>query len=136
MTYPHFGNARLPVYFVFVLGTAQTAVTGADLYYWFAAGFGDIVHLKNHNFSAVDGPAMDAPISLIVQGFYSHWIRTLKKWWLCVVTAIIRVLYLPFRDLFLCLKPLRMELSVPQAIATAWSGINVGDTQIYLRVHN
>ncbi|KAF8470498.1 hypothetical protein DFH94DRAFT_637689, partial [Russula ochroleuca] len=86
---------KVLVYFVFVLETVQTALTGADLYYWFAAGFDDIDRLRNHNnFSAIDSPTMDAPISLIVQGFYCYRIWTLNKrlWWLCSVIAIVRVL--------------------------------------------
>ncbi|KAI0270138.1 hypothetical protein BGY98DRAFT_1100893 [Russula aff. rugulosa BPL654] len=30
------------LYTVFLLETVQTALSGADLYYWFAAGFGDM----------------------------------------------------------------------------------------------
>jgi hypothetical protein len=34
------------VYFVFLLETVQTALTGADVYYWFAVGFGDLEGLR------------------------------------------------------------------------------------------
>ena len=33
-------------YFVFLLETVQAALTGADVYYWFMAGFGDLEDLK------------------------------------------------------------------------------------------
>src|SRR6266853_1765566 len=79
-------------YFVLVLETIQTALNGADVYYWFVAGFGDMNRLANNHFSAIDGPTLDTPISLIVQGFYCYRIWTLNKrwWWLCVVIAIVR----------------------------------------------
>jgi hypothetical protein len=82
-----------PAYFVFLLETVQTALTGADVYYWFVDGFGIVDHLRNHHFSAIDGQAMSAPVSLIVQGYYCYRIWILKRqWWpLCVVIAIVWV---------------------------------------------
>jgi len=49
--------------------------------------------LRNDHFSAIGGPTMDAPISLIVQGSYCYRIWTLNKrlLWLCVVIATVRV---------------------------------------------
>jgi len=93
-------------YFVFLLETIQTVLTGVDAYRWFVIGFGDMDRLENNNYSAIDGPTMDAPISLLVQTFFCYRIWTLNKrlWWLCVVIII---------------------LSMAQAIATAWGGINV-----------
>ncbi len=85
-------NPTLPAYFVFLFETAQTALTGADVYYWFIAGFGDLNRLRNSNFSAIDSPTIDAFISLIVQGFFCYRIWTLNKrmWWLCLIIAIVR----------------------------------------------
>ncbi|KAH9166915.1 hypothetical protein EDB89DRAFT_1810293, partial [Lactarius sanguifluus] len=60
----------LAVYFVFVLETAQTALTGADIYYWFVDGFGDAERLAHSHFSPIDSPIMTAVISLIVQGYF------------------------------------------------------------------
>jgi hypothetical protein len=82
-----------PVYFVFFLETLQTALTAADVYYWFVAGFGNADRLTgDSHFYAIDGIAMNIPISLIVQGFYCYRIWTLnKRWlWICVVIAIVR----------------------------------------------
>jgi hypothetical protein len=94
----------LPVYFVFLIETVQTALTGGDIYYWFMAGFGDLNRLRNSRFSAIDSPTIDAFISFIVQGFFCYRIWTLNKrmWWLCLIIAI---------------------LSVAQAIGAAWGGI-------------
>jgi len=91
-------------YFVFLVETVQTALTGADVYYWFMAGFGDLSRLEKSNFSAIDSPTLDAIISFIVQGFFCYRIWTLNKkaWWLALVIAI---------------------LAVIQAIGAAWGGI-------------
>ncbi|KAH9987450.1 hypothetical protein BJV74DRAFT_841722 [Russula compacta] len=81
------------VYFVFLLETAQTALTGADVYYWFMAGFGDLEGLKKSKFSPIDIPTMDAFISLIVQVFFCFriWLLSQRIWWLCLVIAILAV---------------------------------------------
>jgi len=91
-------------YFVFLLETVQTALTGADVYFWFMAGFGNIERLKDSNFSPIDSPTIDAFISLIVQGFFCYRIWTLNKraLWICLLIAV---------------------LAVVQAIGAAWGGI-------------
>jgi hypothetical protein len=84
-------------YFVFLVETVQTALTGADVYYWFMAGFGDPSRLRNSNFSAIDSPTADAIISFIVQGFFCYRIWTLNKkaWWLSLVIVFVRMFPLP-----------------------------------------
>jgi hypothetical protein len=86
------------VYFVFLLETVQTALTGADVYYWFIIGFGDLEGLKKSRFSAIDVPIMDAFISLIVQMFFCYRIWTLSKrlWWFCIVTVLVSFMLLIF----------------------------------------
>ncbi|KAI0253516.1 hypothetical protein BJV78DRAFT_182715 [Lactifluus subvellereus] len=99
-------------YFVFLMETVQTALTGADVYYWFMAGFGDLNRLKKSNFSAIDSPTVDAIISFIVQGFFCYRIWTLNKkaWWLALIIA---------------------TLSVIQAIGAAWGGIKAVTLETY-----
>jgi hypothetical protein len=82
-----------PAYFVFLLETSQTALTGADVYYWFMAGFGDLNRLGKSNFSAIDSPTIDAIISLTVQGFYCYriWMLHKQSWWLSLIIAIVRI---------------------------------------------
>ena len=86
-------KAFFPAYFVFLLESVQMILTGIDIYSWFAVGFGDIERLGKSHFSLIDGMVMNAPISLIVQGFYCYRIWTLnKRWlWLCVVITIVRI---------------------------------------------
>ena len=85
-------------YFVFLLETVQTGLTGADVYYRFMAGFGDFEGLKKSRFSPIDTPTMDGFISLIVQVFFCYRIWTLNKrlWWLCVVIAAVSLTLLTF----------------------------------------
>jgi len=99
-------------YFVFLLETAQTALTGADVYYWFMAGFGNLERLNDSNFSAIDSPTIDAFISLIVQGFYCYRIWTLNKraLWICLLIAV---------------------LSIVQAVGASWGGIKSATLGVY-----
>jgi len=91
-------------YSVFLLETVQTALTGADVYFWFMAGFGDLERLKKSNFSPIDSPTIDGVISLIIQGFFAYRIWTLNK-----------------RALWLSL--LIIVLAIAQAVGAAWGGI-------------
>lgn len=95
---------KIIVYFVFLLETVQTALTGADVYYWFIIGFGDLEGLKKSRFSPIDVRTMDAFISLIVQGFFCYRIWTLRKrlWWFCIVIIV---------------------LSLAQATGALWGGL-------------
>ncbi|KAI9449727.1 hypothetical protein BJY52DRAFT_225137 [Lactarius psammicola] len=91
-------------YFVFVFETAQTALTGADIYYWFITGFGDVEHLANSHFTPIDVAIMTAVISLIVQGFFCYriWVLDKRSLWICCVIAV---------------------SAVTQAVAATWLGI-------------
>jgi hypothetical protein len=84
-------------YFVFLLETVQTALTGADAYYWFMAGFGNMERLRNSNFAPIDSPFIDAVISLVVQVFFCYRIWTLsdRTLWLPLLIVVVRVLLLP-----------------------------------------
>lgn len=76
------------VYSIFLLETVQTALSGADLYYWFAAGFGNFDHLVSPFASFVDLPIMGSVVSLSVQLFFVYRIRILsgkRSRWLCVI---------------------------------------------------
>ncbi|KAH8998284.1 hypothetical protein EDB86DRAFT_3076128 [Lactarius hatsudake] len=93
-------------YFVFVLESAQTALTGADIYYWFVAGFGNVERLRNSYFAPIDVPIMTAVSSLIVQGYFCYriWILMNRRTssWICWIIAV---------------------AAVTQAAAATWLGI-------------
>ena len=80
------------VYGIFSLETVQTALSGADLYYWFAVGFGNVFQLTMPFASFVDVPIMGSVVSLSVQFFFVYRILVLsekRSWWLCVVICLV-----------------------------------------------
>ena len=85
-------DIRFVVYIVFVLETVQTALSGADLYYWFAAGFGNIEKLTTPYASPFDVPIMGSLVSLSVQFFFVYriWVLSEKRsWWLCAIICLV-----------------------------------------------
>ncbi|KAH9066145.1 hypothetical protein EDB87DRAFT_1732114 [Lactarius vividus] len=82
-------SIKFLAYFVFLLETAQTALTGADVYYWFVAKYGNMRHLENSHFAPIDIPIITAIISLIVQGYFCYriWVLSRKSSWLCWIIA-------------------------------------------------
>jgi hypothetical protein len=94
---PLFSRVLLPdllfvVYGVFVLETLQTALSGADLYYWFASGFGNVERLLTPFASFIDVPILGSVVSLCVQFFFMYriWMLSEKRsWWLCVIICLV-----------------------------------------------
>jgi hypothetical protein len=78
---PSTPNSSYIVYTVFLLETVQTALTGADVYYWFAFGYGDLNRLATPFASAIDVPIMEPIVSAMVQFFYAYrvWILSNKS---------------------------------------------------------
>ena len=76
---------------VFVLETVQTVLTGADVYYWFASGYGDLNRLSTPFASAIDVPIMGSIVSAMVQFFYAYrvWILSNKKRWLFTFICLV-----------------------------------------------
>ncbi|KAI0252240.1 hypothetical protein BJV78DRAFT_1360982 [Lactifluus subvellereus] len=88
---PLFSDGYYIVYTIFFLESLQTALSGADLYYWFISGFGDLGHLTNPYASAFDGPMIESLVSLSVQYFFAYriWVLSLKEsWWLCLIICL------------------------------------------------
>ncbi|KAH9981989.1 hypothetical protein BJV77DRAFT_334986 [Russula vinacea] len=82
---------KLLVYGIFLLETLQTALSGGDLHYWFASGFGNMDHLMDPYASAFDVPIIGSIVSGAVQYFFVYrvWVLSDKKsWWLCVIISI------------------------------------------------
>ena len=71
----------------------QTILSGADLYYWFAVGFGKVNHLTSPFASFFDVPIMGSVISLCVQFFFVYRIRVLSEGrtrWLCITICLVQ----------------------------------------------
>jgi hypothetical protein len=88
------------VYSIFLLETVQTALSGADLYYWFVSGFGNMKHLTSPYFAPFDTPIMGSVFSLCVQLFFVYriWVLGMRKTWgqcilICVVNLILALVW-------------------------------------------
>jgi len=80
------------VYFIFALETAQTALTGADAYYWFVGGFGQVERLRNAHFLPIDVFIICAVIQSIVLSYLCYRIWMLSgNLWVCTAITIVRV---------------------------------------------
>jgi hypothetical protein len=82
------------VYSIFFLETVQTALSGADLYYWFAAGF-DKERLVAPFASPFDLQILEPVVSLSVQFFFVYRVRVLSRLsekqsrWLWVIICLV-----------------------------------------------
>ena len=88
----HFPDILSVVYSIFFLETVQTVLSGTDLYYWFASGFGDIYQLTTPFASFIDLPMMGSVVALSVQFFFAHRIFKLsekRSGWLCVIICLV-----------------------------------------------
>ncbi|KAH9068067.1 hypothetical protein EDB83DRAFT_678257 [Lactarius deliciosus] len=84
---------KLLVYSVFLVETVQTALTGADLYYWFGSGFGHLDHLTVH-LSGFDVPIIGSVVSLTIQVFFVYRIWVLSgrsSWFLCLLICLFSI---------------------------------------------
>ena len=80
------------MYCVFLLETVRTALYGADLYYKFVSGYGDISQLASSHISSIEGPILGSVVSLWVQLFFVYRIWMLGKkesLWLCILICLV-----------------------------------------------
>ncbi|KAH9952895.1 hypothetical protein BC827DRAFT_208291 [Russula dissimulans] len=83
------------VYAVLFLETVQTALSGADLYYWFVSGYGDLTHLSSPYASPFDVPLIESVVSLIVEFFFAYriWVLGAKRsGWFCLPICLCSML--------------------------------------------
>jgi len=121
---------KLLVYSVFLVETAQTALTGVDLYYWFVSGFGNLDHISSPYLSAFAGPIIGSIVSLTVQLFFVYriWVlsgRTSRVLCLiiCLCSAVVAMtsfsagVYIHVYNKFARIRVLRVITSI-------WLGMN------------
>lgn len=77
----HADISMASVYGLYILETAQTALSTGDAVRWFASGFGNMIDLSKPFFSAIDAPIMDGIIAFVVQLFFCWRIWVLGKSW-------------------------------------------------------
>jgi hypothetical protein len=67
-------------------------MSGVDMYYRFASGFGSLQHLIDPYLSPFVGPIIGAIVSLTVQYFFAYrvWIMSNRKsFWLCLLICTV-----------------------------------------------
>ena len=72
----------------------RTGLYGADLYYKFVSGYGNISQLASSHISSIEGPILGSVVSLWVQLFFVYRIWMLGKkesWWLCVLICLVTI---------------------------------------------
>ncbi|KAJ7448019.1 hypothetical protein FB451DRAFT_768010 [Mycena latifolia] len=67
------------VYIIFLVETVATALNGVDVYYWFAAGFGDILRFAQPRISPFYTPILGSVMALVVQVFFCYRIYIIKR---------------------------------------------------------
>ena len=83
------------VYSIFLLETVWTVLSGADLYYWFAADIGNTERLSELFASFLELLIMGAMVSFSVQLFFLYRISSLsaiskrRSQWLCGVICVV-----------------------------------------------
>ncbi|KAJ6583064.1 hypothetical protein DFH09DRAFT_1275430 [Mycena vulgaris] len=82
------------VYLIFLVETVATALNGVDMYYWFAAGFGDILSFAKPRISPFYTPILGSVMALVVQSFFCYRIYIIKRTalWFCIFIALISAL--------------------------------------------
>ena len=83
---------RFVVYSIFFLETVNTASIGADLYYWFAADFGNILNLNTLLAPFSELQVSSSGVSLSVHLFFAYRILVLyekRSRWLCVIICLV-----------------------------------------------
>ncbi|KAH9171839.1 hypothetical protein EDB89DRAFT_1053203 [Lactarius sanguifluus] len=114
---------KILVYFVFLVETIQTALTGADIYYWFVAGFGNVERFGNSHFAPVDVPIIGAVISFIVQAYFCYriWVLNKRSSWICWIIAVAAVTQ-SAAAIWASIKPLTVEkYAAPKAAIYLWA---------------
>jgi hypothetical protein len=79
------------VYLIFLVETVATALNGVDMYYWFAAGFGDILNFAKPRISPFYTPILGSVMALVVQVFFCYRIYIIKPAarWFCIFISLV-----------------------------------------------
>ncbi|KAI0043601.1 hypothetical protein FA95DRAFT_1498356 [Auriscalpium vulgare] len=82
------------VYGLFIFETIQVTMSGADIFYWYASGFGNMARLQDTYLSPFDTPMMGSMVTFTVQLFYAYRIWVLKPslLWLSGIISTVRLL--------------------------------------------
>ena len=97
------------MYTVFALEVVQTVLSGADIFYWFGSGYGDVTRLASPFASTFDVPIIESMVSAMVQCFcaYRVWVLSNKQSrWFCLLICLVGLSQVFLNTLFECLLPI------------------------------
>lgn len=79
-------STKCLVYGTYLFEVAQTCITAANVFFWFASGYGNMDHLGNTYFSPLDTPFLCGIVAAVVQCFFAYRIYNLQRsyWWICI----------------------------------------------------
>ncbi|PFH46696.1 hypothetical protein AMATHDRAFT_88171 [Amanita thiersii Skay4041] len=81
------------VYSIMTVEILQICMNGADVFYWFARGYGNLLMLDSTYLSPFDTPMLGSIVALIIQLFFCYRIWTLRKsyWWISSIIGLISI---------------------------------------------
>lgn len=81
-----------PVYSLYLLECIQIGLSSADIFYWFAKGWGQLSYLSNPHFAPIDMPMLAGVIAMVVQLYFTWRIWILGSCLpLCIVIALVSI---------------------------------------------
>ena len=89
---PHVLNLHLSVYSLYLLECIQIGLSSADIFYWFAKGWGQLSYLADPHFAQIDMPMVAGVIAMVVQLYFTWRIWILGSCLpLCIVIALVSI---------------------------------------------
>ncbi|KAJ7259210.1 hypothetical protein C8J57DRAFT_1135185 [Mycena rebaudengoi] len=77
------------VYIVYLLELTAATLYFADIYHWFAVGFGNLIFLDDIYFSVVDQPLMSSILGAIAQCYYCYRIWTINRRTVPIIVIVV-----------------------------------------------
>ncbi|KAJ7256896.1 hypothetical protein C8J57DRAFT_497914 [Mycena rebaudengoi] len=77
------------VYLVYILELTAATLYFADIYHWFAVGFGNLIFLDDIYFSVVDQPLMSSILGAIAQSYYCYRIWTINRRTIPIIVIVV-----------------------------------------------
>ncbi|KAJ7241656.1 hypothetical protein C8J57DRAFT_91529 [Mycena rebaudengoi] len=77
------------VWIVYILELTAATLYFADIYHWFAVGFGNLIFLDDIYFSVVDQPLMSSILGAIAQSYYCYRIWTINRRTVPIIVIVV-----------------------------------------------
>ncbi|KJA23097.1 hypothetical protein HYPSUDRAFT_40221 [Hypholoma sublateritium FD-334 SS-4] len=85
-------RVRILVYSLYLLECIQIGLSSADIFYWFAKGWGQLSYLADPHFAPIDMPMVAGVIAMVVQLYFTWRIWILGSCLpLCIVIALVSI---------------------------------------------